>query len=118
MLIKEVEPSVVQRGHTVAGVIRHAILGYHDLGRRIIPLDPGQCVVAMPVDHHRYQRNTPDPRAGSGVSVTLGALLLPDSTDGDRIKHLSAVRVQRPCTGFHLPLPREAHNAKARRETC
>jgi hypothetical protein len=52
------------------------------------------------------------------VSVTLGALLLPDSTDGDRIKHLSAVRVQRPCTGFHLPLPREAHNAKARRETC
>ena len=39
MLIKEVEPSVVRNRQTaVTGVIGHAILGDHDLGRRIIPL--------------------------------------------------------------------------------
>jgi hypothetical protein len=58
----------------------------------------------------------PDPR--SGVSVTLGSLLLPDATDGDRVKHRSAVRVQRPCTGFHLPLPRRRTRRRLVRETC
>ena len=107
MLIKEVEPSVVRNRQTaVTGVIGHAILGDHDLGRRIIPLDPGQYVVeptridllpacsgermalqrlAVPVDNHRgvvIDSKKVDRGADGGqVTPPIGPLGLPAASE-------------------------------------